>query len=696
MFTVTILEKGGTERQLTFDKEEVSIGRISGNDIILPKGNISKRHARIVVKDNKFIVIDLKSTNGTYVNKERIHSPRVIDDGDKIYVGDFVMKLAAGDAVEAAADMTAKSDIVETQEHGLAEMDSPEEAIRPTEMGAPLIDEEAAEEATRALDVDDIEIIEEFVEVEVEVEPLDEVETSSSDISAESSDLIDVEIETGEQAAVASEVEFDLIEAEELDAELIEVSLEDEVEDSAVMEDADEAEALVEVELEDEVEPQVADESQDNDSAAEESPVEESPVEESPVEESPVEESPVEESPVEGATEEPADDDDNDDEDFGHYVGVLEFVAEHVEQKVFAGLQRDTLDLDDDEEWAKLEQQVSEVIEAVRSEGDIPDEYETSLLTQDMLYEFTGLGPIEYFLADDSVSEVLVNDYQQIFVTHNGTTDIVWKSYSSPAALDRAVDELANSVGLDSVSRPPIITGDLPDGTAFRILLPPLAPDGPVLTFTKAPTGTYTIQSLLEGGALAEEMAEYLFEHIVGGANVLVSGRRQVDRIQVMNALALLIPEDERVVLLEALGQVVVPHRNCIRLRLPTLFEESEQLFAVIPTLGTERLVVADVLGDNIAAVLRLGLEGAEGVLASTYGRSPQDLARRIEAFVEFAGVESAETLLAGSVDVIVHVEAAPDGLRITSISEVDAGEEGLQITEVFGWSSDDTGEPEE
>ena len=78
MFTVTILEKGGSERRLTFDKDEVSIGRISGNDIILPKGNISKRHARVVVKDEKFIVIDLKSTNGTYVNKERISAPRVM------------------------------------------------------------------------------------------------------------------------------------------------------------------------------------------------------------------------------------------------------------------------------------------------------------------------------------------------------------------------------------------------------------------------------------------------------------------------------------------------------------------------------------------------------------------------------------------------------------------------------------------
>ncbi|MBT9561174.1 MAG: FHA domain-containing protein, partial [Myxococcales bacterium] len=93
MFTVLMIEKGGPERRLTFDKDELTIGRISGNDIILPKGNISKRHARIVVKEDKFIVIDLKSTNGTYVNKERIAAPRVVTGDDRIYIGDFVMQL---------------------------------------------------------------------------------------------------------------------------------------------------------------------------------------------------------------------------------------------------------------------------------------------------------------------------------------------------------------------------------------------------------------------------------------------------------------------------------------------------------------------------------------------------------------------------------------------------------------------------
>jgi len=93
MFTVVITEKGGAQRRMDFDKTEVTIGRVQGNDIILPKGNVSKRHSRIVLKDNRFIVVDLKSTNGTYVNGRKITSPLVVKPGDKIYIGDFIMTL---------------------------------------------------------------------------------------------------------------------------------------------------------------------------------------------------------------------------------------------------------------------------------------------------------------------------------------------------------------------------------------------------------------------------------------------------------------------------------------------------------------------------------------------------------------------------------------------------------------------------
>ena len=102
MFAVVVTEKGGEQRRYEFDKNEVTIGRVQGNDVIMPKGNVSKRHSRIVVKDGKFIIVDLKSTNGTYVNGRKITSPLVIKPSDRIYIGDFILHI--DDGSEAAAE----------------------------------------------------------------------------------------------------------------------------------------------------------------------------------------------------------------------------------------------------------------------------------------------------------------------------------------------------------------------------------------------------------------------------------------------------------------------------------------------------------------------------------------------------------------------------------------------------------------
>src|ERR1700733_9209801 len=91
MFTIVISEKGGAERRETFDKNEINVGRVQGNDLMLPKGNVSKHHARLLYRDGRFIVTDLKSTNGTYVNGRKIAQATIVREGDKIYIGDFVL-----------------------------------------------------------------------------------------------------------------------------------------------------------------------------------------------------------------------------------------------------------------------------------------------------------------------------------------------------------------------------------------------------------------------------------------------------------------------------------------------------------------------------------------------------------------------------------------------------------------------------
>src|SRR5512144_1039407 len=105
MFSVIFSEKGGAERRETFDRTEINVGRVQGNDLMLPKGNVSKRHARLLYRDGRFIVTDLNSTNGTYVNRRRITQATIVREGDRIYVGDFVLRieLPAGEGEAPAA-----------------------------------------------------------------------------------------------------------------------------------------------------------------------------------------------------------------------------------------------------------------------------------------------------------------------------------------------------------------------------------------------------------------------------------------------------------------------------------------------------------------------------------------------------------------------------------------------------------------
>src|SRR5271167_4265421 len=101
MFTIIISEKGGAERREIFERNEINVGRVQGNDLVLPKGNVSKHHARLLYRDSRFIVTDLKSTNGTYVNGRKISQATIVREGDKIYIGDFILRLETEASIAA-------------------------------------------------------------------------------------------------------------------------------------------------------------------------------------------------------------------------------------------------------------------------------------------------------------------------------------------------------------------------------------------------------------------------------------------------------------------------------------------------------------------------------------------------------------------------------------------------------------------
>jgi pilus assembly protein CpaF len=149
MISIVISEKGGTERRERFDKPEITIGRVKGNDVLLSKGNVSKRHARLLERDGRFIVTDLKSTNGTYVNHRRI-THAVIREGDRIYIGDFVLWVVADDSggVGAVTDAP-NNDRAASGNGGASDSDPEPESIPDIPFGSPALEPARAGDAER-------------------------------------------------------------------------------------------------------------------------------------------------------------------------------------------------------------------------------------------------------------------------------------------------------------------------------------------------------------------------------------------------------------------------------------------------------------------------------------------------------------------------------------------------------------------
>src|SRR6476661_3913122 len=136
MFAVIISEKGGAERREVFERTEINVGRVQGNELMLPKGNVSKRHARLLFRDGRFIVTDLKSTNGTYVNGRKIAQATIVREGDKIYIGDFVLRIESAVSVnQPAAQLLLVQD---DSAHDLAPPSGPAPGGQPTANQVPL------------------------------------------------------------------------------------------------------------------------------------------------------------------------------------------------------------------------------------------------------------------------------------------------------------------------------------------------------------------------------------------------------------------------------------------------------------------------------------------------------------------------------------------------------------------------------
>jgi len=530
-FSVILTEKGGPTQRLDFECEEITIGRVDENDICLPKGNISKKHTRIVVKDGKIIVLDLKSTNGTFVNGRKLAGPQLISPADKVFIGDFILNVEPPD--------------LELPQDG-APADGTPVAEEPTM--TPAIPHPAAGEATRR-------------------EPDPRPSTST---------------------------------------------------------------------------------------------------------------------PVPQPCAPPA-----------NHGQTLQLVH----GRLIEALDLRRLDLDalgSDELWQKAEASVRQIVTRMDQTGELDPHLDREELIEDVLNEALGLGPLETWLADDSVSEIMVNSPTQVYVEREGRLERVEKAFSSAQAVMGVIERIVAPLGRHIDESSPFVDARLPDGSRVNAIIPPLALKGPCITIRKFKRDLLGVDSLIGFGTLTPPMAQFLETCVKVRRNVVISGGTGSGKTTLLNVLAGYIPEQERIISIEDAAELQLPQDHWIQLESrPANIEGKGQitirdLVRNALRMRPDRIVVGECRGGEALDMLQAMNTGHDGSLTTLHANSTRDALARLETMVLMSGMElpvrAIREQIASAVNVILQQTRFADGSRkVTAVSEVSGMEEDvITLQDIF------------
>lgn len=640
MVTLTITEKGGKAASREFEKPEISIGRIQGNDIVLPKSNISKRHARIVQNGDAFVIIDSKSTNGTYINGKRIDAPYDLQAGDKIYVGDFTIEI---DMEGAAADDDEPRDEPEEQE----EEDSPPPPPREKANG------KVAPAASAKKKGDDVLGDDEWdANDALDSDWSDDWEASQSKARPAGSDPLD------------------------------EIKGLDEI-DPGPDDDED-------IEDEEPAPPPPKPAKAEKPPREEKRPAREEPKasrrEEVPAPRPPKSSERSEKRPAVAAA--PAR------EISDEASQALKVVHERLIRSL--DLRRLGVETMGDEELrTRTRTSVEEIVSAMQEAGELPSSVEPRALIDDVLDEALGLGPLEDLLHDETVNEIMVNGPNQIFVERDGRIAKVDRTFSSDQAVLGVIERIVAPLGRRIDESSPMVDARLKDGSRVNAIVPPLALNGPTLTIRKFTREALLIDDLVAYGTLTAAMASFLETCVKARKNIIISGGTGSGKTTTLNVLSQFIPPAERIITIEDAAELKLEgHVVRLEARPPNI--EGRGAVAIRDLVRNalrmfpQRIIVGECRGGEALDMLQAMNTGHEGALTTVHSNSPRDALSRLETMVLMSGMElpirAIREQIASAVDIVVQQARLSDGSRrITHISEVTGMEsEVITMQDIF------------
>src|SRR5438874_8793620 len=288
----------------------------------------------------------------------------------------------------------------------------------------------------------------------------------------------------------------------------------------------------------------------------------------------------------------------------------------------------------------------------------LPDTLEGALAGRDY-------GPITDLLNDDSISEVMVNGPNQVYIERKGQLTPVNVRFESDAELIRVIREIASFVGRRIDDESPMVDCRLPDGSRVNAIIPPLAIDGASLTIRKFARDPYTVQDLIGFGSLTTEAAGFLEACVKAHFNILVSGGTGSGKTTTLNVLSSFIPPDERVVTIEATAELRLQQPHVVRLeaRPPNVEGRGEisirRLLRNALRMRPDRIVVGEIRGAEALEMLAAMTTGHDGSLSTVHAGSPAEALRRVETLAMMADVAlphaAVREQVADAIDLVVH-----------------------------------------
>jgi pilus assembly protein CpaF len=337
---------------------------------------------------------------------------------------------------------------------------------------------------------------------------------------------------------------------------------------------------------------------------------------------------------------------------------------------------------------AKVRHSLQEVL---AQEGTPLTVQDRARVAQEVADDILGYGPLEPFLGDPEVTEVMVNGYDSIYVERYGRLLAVDAAFADEAHLRRTIDKIVGRIGRRVDESSPMCDARLPDGSRVNAVIPPLALDGSILTIRKFSADPYEMEDLVGFGTLTRAVADFLGTCVAGRLNILVSGGTGAGKTTTLNALSSFIPDDERIITIEDAAELQLHQDHVLRLeyRPPNIEGRGEvtirDLVRNSLRMRPDRIVVGEVRDAAALDMLQAMNTGHDGSICTVHSNSPRDSLARIETMVLMAGVElpikAVREQIANAIDLVVHQTRFKDGSRrITHVSEV-AGMEGDIIT---------------